>query len=146
MGRGVTISWSVSSGDANLDCECSSCSPVVSLLCCLADCSANSARAAELAQNAFAQDERDTALASSEAAVAAARQDLEAREAALQEGQQQLAAAQSEFSAAKLVNDQREAALGDKEKRLQAKVGGLGSCGLDLGTWGVCPAQGAQQG
>jgi hypothetical protein len=92
----------------------------------LPSCSANSARAAELAQNAFGQDERDTALASREAAVAAATQDLQAREAALQEGQQQLAAAQSEFNAAKLVNDQREAALGDKEKRLQAKVGSLG--------------------
>jgi uncharacterized protein YlxW (UPF0749 family) len=96
------------------------------LLCCSLSCSANSARAAELAQNAFSQDERDTVLASREAAVAAATQDLQAREAALQEGQQQLAAAQSEFNAAKLVNDQREAALGDKEKRLQAKVSSLG--------------------
>jgi hypothetical protein len=85
-------------------------------------CRANSARAAELAQNAFAQDERDTALASREAAVAAVTQNLQAREAALQEGQQHLTAAQSELNAAKVVNDQRETALVDKEQRLQAKV------------------------
>lgn len=89
-------------------------------------CRASSARAAELAQNAFAQDERNTNLASREAAVAAATQDLQAREAALQAGQQALTAAQSELHAAQLVNDQRETALTDREMRLQAKVGSMG--------------------
>ena len=80
------------------------------------------ARAAELAQTAFALDSREAQLSAREAKVATADADMLAREAVLSKGKASLAEAQEQFAVAQVVLTQREALLNEKETKLDAQV------------------------